>query len=233
MAARRLAPGARLAICLFAGAMLLYPALAGAALLRWQPRPVACGVLAIALGTLILRRALEGRSARSLARQSAAGIALLLGAIAWNDAAPLRLFPALVNLQLAIAFGATLRGERSLIERAALAIQPYLPPFTRSYCRKVTAMWAAFFAANTALIAWLALSAPLAWWTLYTSRVYFAIVAVLSIAEFLVRKLFFRHYNKGLVDRVLAAFFPAENTERGRRSVAYLNEMRRLGLKTD
>jgi len=230
----RLAPGRWLApLVLVGAAAILYPLLAAAALARWQPRNVAFGLLAVAAITLVLRRTQKQRSAASLALESAAALALIGTAIATNDAAPLLLFPALVNLHLAIACGRTLRSERSMIERMAAAIQPYLPPFTRTYCHRVTAVWTLFFAANAAAIPALAFASPAGWWSVYTSRIYFALVAGISAIEFLVRKLVFRHYGKAPIDRLLAAMFPAENTERGRRSIAYLDEMRRLGLKTD
>jgi uncharacterized membrane protein len=224
----------RLALLLLVGAAaILYPLLAAAALERWQPRSVALCLLGVAGITLVLRRTQERRSVGALALEAAAGLALIGTAIVTNDAAPLLLFPALVNLHLAVACARTLRSERSMIERLAAAIQPYLPPFTRTYCRRVTTLWTLFFAANAALIPALALASPSDWWPVYTSRIYFALVAGISAVEFLVRKLVFRHYGKGPIDRLFATIFPAENTERGRRSVAYIDEMRRLGLKTD
>jgi uncharacterized membrane protein len=213
---------------------ILYPLLAASALERWQPRSVAWGMLGAAGITLALRRVLERRSWRELALGSAAGLALIGSALLTNDAAPLLLFPALVNLLLAIACGRSLRAERSLIEQLATWMQPYLPSFTRSYCWRATALWTGFFALNAVLIAVLALLSPERWWPLYTSRIYFALVAGISGVEFLVRKLVFRNYvRSNPIDRVLAAIFPAENTERGRRSMAYIDEMRRLGLHID
>jgi uncharacterized membrane protein len=116
----------------------------------------------------------------------------------------------------------------------ATVIQPYLPPFTHDYCMRVTALWTLFFAVNAVVIAALAVVSPEHGWPLYTSRIYFALVAGITTVEFVVRKLWFRHYGRrSPVDRLLATLFPAENTARGRRSIAYLDEMRRLGLKTD
>lgn len=220
-------------LLLVGAAAILYPLGAAAALERWQPRTVAFALLGVAAITLTLRRSWERRSVSSLAVESVAALALIGAAIATNDAAPLLLFPALVNLHLAIACGRTLLGEISMIERLATAIQPYLPPFTHTYCRRVTALWTLFFAANAAGIPALALASPEEWWPVYTSRIYFALVAGIAAVEFLVRKLVFRHYTQAPIDRLLSAIFPAENTERGRRSIAYLDEMRRLGLKTD
>jgi uncharacterized membrane protein len=233
MAGRKLAPAQRLALGGVAVAVFCYPGLAAAALERWQPRGVAAVVLAIALLSFALRRRLERGGGGRRALRYAAEFALIAGALVTNQALALLLFPALVNLHLAAAFAGTLRSEQSMVERVALYIQPHLPDFTRAYCRAVTALWALFFAANAAGITALALRSPQRWWLVYTSRIYFAVVVALALVEFFARKLIFRHYSRGPVDRVLATLFPAQNTRRGRRSAAYLDEMRRLGLKTD
>jgi uncharacterized membrane protein len=231
VANRRPTPAEGLALAFAGAAVFLYPALAAQALQRWQPRGVAGVALAVLLGGLCWRRAADRD--RGLAPSWAPSLALIALALATNQELPLLLFPALVNLQLAVAFGRTLARGPSMVERAATFLQPYLPDFTRPYCRRVTALWTLFFAGSALAIAWLALASPERWWPLYTTRIYFAILVAFSAAEFLVRKILFRNYGGGPIDRVFKALFPAHATERGRRSEAYLNEMRRLGLKTD
>ena len=51
-------------------------------------------------------------------------------------------------------------------------------------------------------------------------------MGVLSAIEYAVRKAWFRYYGGGALDAVWAALLPAENTERGRRSLAYIREAR-------
>jgi hypothetical protein len=55
----------------------------------------------------------------------------------------------------------------------------------------------------------------------------YAGMGVLQAAEFFVRKLWFRNYTSRPLDRLLSRLFPAENTAPGRRSLAYIQEMRR------
>ena len=74
---------------------------------------------------------------------------------------------------------------------------------------------------------------PEAAWVSYTTRSYFVAMAVLGAVEFLVRKLYFRHYEGGPIDGVFAALFPAENTAMGRRSAAYIAAERAAGLRAD
>ncbi len=112
-------------------------------------------------------------------------------------------------------------------------IEPRLPEFTRPYCRKSTVIWALFFLANAAAMTWLAWFGPAAAWVSYTTRSYFVAMAVLGAVEFLVRKLYFRHYEGGPIDGVFAALFPAENTAMGRRSAAYIAAERAAGLRAD
>ncbi len=51
-------------------------------------------------------------------------------------------------------------------------------------------------------------------------------MAAVSAVEYVVRKSWFRYYAGGLLDRLWAAWLPAENTARGRRSLAYIREAR-------
>ena len=48
----------------------------------------------------------------------------------------------------------------------------------------------------------------------------------LFAGEFVVRKLWFRHYGDGAFDRVFRWLFPPERTANGRRSLAYVEARR-------
>ena len=117
-----------------------------------------------------------------------------------------------------------------MIERFARIIEGEMPDFTLPYCRKVTWVWCVFFAANSLAIVLLALAAPLAWWALFTGLVSYLLMGALFSGEFLVRKLWFRQYGNGFLDRALSALFPAEATENGRRSLAYIAARERGAL---
>lgn len=210
-----------------------YPFLTEMALARWPTRSVA---LAFALFTLLgaaVRWLLQRGDRTHFLWPCLGALSLLSLAAAFNDARYLLLFPAFINLLLFSLCAYSLFGGRvSLVERMARAIQPHLPDFTQDYCRKITALWAVFFLANVGIIAVLALRSTPSdtfMWKLYTQRIYFGIVTVINIVEFFFRKLWFRHYNQSPIDRFLDRLFPAENTERGRRSRAYVRHMHSLG----
>ena len=76
------------------------------------------------------------------------------------------------------------------------------------YCRSVTIVWCAFFAANGAIAAALALWAPLAWWTLYSGLLAYVLIGAVFVIEFLVRSYRFRQYGPGLAGRLAARLFP-------------------------
>ena len=226
-------PSQMLAIGIAVFIVVGYPMVVADALESYAPRTIAWAALAFMAATTALRALFARPTLKGFLIQYGAGIALLGLVLVTNDRLGLLLVPALVNLYLALGTGWTLTTEHSLVERVATVIQPHLPDFTRPYCRKVTALWTGFFALNALGIAALAFSGNEPLWRLYTSRLYFLVITGLTGIEFLVRKVHFRNYSKGPVDRVFASLFPAQNTALGRQSQAYLQKMRDLGLKTD
>jgi hypothetical protein len=60
----------------------------------------------------------------------------------------------------------------------------------------------------------------------------FAVMGALCGADFLVRKWWFRYYyHNNFFDRVWSRLFPAEDTEMGRRSMAFIRAKRKeLGM---
>ena len=137
----------------------------------------------------------------------------------------------LVSLYLLWTFGATLRSGMPVVERFARIVEVDLPDFCVPYCRKVTVIWCVFLAANSVCVGVLALWAPLEWWALYAGLVFYFLMGTLLAGEFVFRKLWFRYYGEGLVDQVFARWFPANRTQNGRRSLAYVEA--RLTRATD
>lgn len=144
----------------------------------------------------------------------------------------LLLLPALAHATLCAVFLASLRADPCIVERAARRIEPHLPDFTRGYCRALTLVWSGFFAVAAVGIAALALSGPTPWRSAALPA-YAGAVACLSAAEFVFRKVWFRHYTRRRIDRLFGRLFPADRTARGRRSLAYLQRMRELGYHQD
>lgn len=210
-----------------------YPLLAATMLDRFEPRVMGWVGIALAGVSACARIFMLRPTLRAFVAQYGAGFVLLGYVVLTNDRLGLLLVPALMNFYLALGTGWTLTTEQSLVERVATNIQPRLPDFVRGYCRKVTGLWAAFFTLNALAIAWLACFGAESHWLLYTSKIYFATVVGLTACDFLVRKIYFRNYSNGPIDRVFASLFPAANTVQGRRSSAYLKKMRDLGFKSD
>ena len=57
------------------------------------------------------------------------------------------------------------------------------------------------------------------------ARTALGVIGAFSAVEFVVRKIHFRHYEGGIIDRAFAWVFPAEKTELGRRSQAYIEQV--------
>ena len=206
--------------------LLAYPYLVEGLIARLGVRASCAALLGVSLVSLALRR----RAPPVLELPAWPGLAIAavlgLGAIRGQRDA-LLLIPAIVYLGLADLFRRSLAREDSLIERAARWIVPEAPDFIRGYCRGVSWLWAALLAACAVAIAWLALAGPSDRWQAVTGWGIYAVMLAVSGLEFFVRKTWFRYYfHGGPFDRVWSRLFPAENTERGRRSAEYIRRFR-------
>jgi uncharacterized membrane protein len=205
--------------------VIIYPLFATSVFDQYSARALGLALLSLSLLSLAVPG--SGMSARigvRLGRAPAIGMALLGAAAAlFDQRLPLLLVPSFAYAITAGVFFSSLSGDSSLIERLVQWIHPYKPDFVGSYCRKVTAVWGGFFALHGLALAVIAGAAPAGWWQAYTS--YFVLPSMLlgSFLEYLIRKTRFRYYPYGgPIDRFFSAFFPAENTEMGRRSQAYI-----------
>lgn len=212
------------ALCLLLGAgALAYPF----ALQSATQRVGVPGVAAVLLIVVAISAAMPGRRGfRAPGTRIAPGVGiaiLLVVAAISGDELYLQLVPSAVYLALAGWFRASLRFGDSIVERAARFFVPEAPDFIRSYCRKVTRLWAAFFLASALLSAALALSGERWWWEFFTGKLVYALMIAVSLIEFLVRKAWFRYYFHGnWFDRICERLFPPENTAEGRRSMQYI-----------
>jgi uncharacterized membrane protein len=209
------------------GLAVVYPWVLDGVLARVTVRALAVSLLALLVLSLPLRSRLLGGGG-PLTWLPAAGLgALLAVAGAVDDARVLRLIPAWVYLCLAGIFAASLRAPDSIVERGARWLVPVAPTFIRRYCRKTTALWVAIFLAVALTTSLLALQPDGEAWRQFTSRTVWLGIGVLSLVEFLFRKSWFRYYARGgPFERLWSGLFPAAETERGRRSQAYIVEMR-------
>ncbi len=201
-----------------AASVLAYPFFSEALLSALGVRGVAGAGLALSAAPLLALAARGGATWTALAPALGLPAAFAI-ALASAEPRALRLVPACVNLGIALLFAQSLRGERSLVERAARWMVPEAPEFIAPYCRRVTALWALFFCASAAGIAALALFGSAAAWQSAAGAGLYAAMLGLSALEFLIRKTWFRYYfHGGPFDRFWSRLFPAEATEMGRRS---------------
>lgn len=212
-------------------AMLAYPLFADSLFGRLSARGLG---LALLLGSLVslAMPAREPPLGLHFGRWPLFAVALLGGLAALLDRRlPLLLLPSLGYAVAASLFHRSLADEATLIERIVERIHPYKPDFVGAYCRKLTAAWGWFFAVHGATLGVLALAAPTAWWEAYTAFSVLPTMGIFVLVEYLIRKTTFRYYPYGgPIDRLFSAWFPAEETEMGRRSQAYIEaRARELG----
>jgi uncharacterized membrane protein len=206
-----------------------YPIAVERALGLWGTRGVGACVLALGLASfgLRLRQPVPGFDSWL------GGLVLALPALAalTADARFLKLVPAGIEGLLCVIFLRSLRGGGSLLRDAARVLEPHAPDFIGPYCRKATAAFAALFAvqALAALfavqalaLAALALAPPERGWAMASSLMVWVPTLIGTTFEFMVRKVWFRHYGDGPIDRVLRTLLPSENTAQGRRSMSYV-----------
>lgn len=206
-----------------------YPLAVAGALERFGVRTIAAAVLAVGLVSAALSAARRVPGVPGWA--AALPLAFPVLALASGDAGPLRLVPAAIAALLAALFAGSLRGGGSLLEQAALLLEPHAPDFIGPYCRKATAAFAALFGAQALALAWLALVASGEGWALRANALTWGPTLIALATEFVVRKAWFRAYGETPWDRVLRALLPPERTERGRRSLAWIRRKREeLGL---
>jgi len=223
---RQLAAGAAVVVLAF-----VWPLLSETLVELLGVRALAAALVFVsAASLLVVGRALPAGIALG-GFDSLALLALVLASAASGERVFLLLVPAWLQIALARMFWRSVRDGESIFERVAFGIQPYAPDFIRPYCRKSTSAWAGFFLLNALLIAALACFGPLAWWRNFTGWIMWLAMGSLAAGDYVVRKLYFRIYFDRPLDRLLARWFPSENTAMGRRANEHRREMRlALGL---
>lgn len=168
---------------------VVYPPVVYLGLTRFSTRGVSIVLLAMAVLLAISRaRGLSWARLKGalvpLVPTIAAGV--LAGVTGYRWA--LLVAPVLVNVGLLATFGATLRpGATPMIERFARLQDPELTPAKQAHCRQVTWTWIAFFAANAAVSAALAVVAPIEWWAMWCGGLAYLCIGALLAGEWVVR----------------------------------------------
>lgn len=232
-ASRVLLVASMTALFVIVAAIMIYPLFAGSVFERHSPRTLGL-VLLIASGISLALPERPPRLGVRIGRWPGVGMALLGGAaVLFDERLPLLLAPSFAYGVVAAVFWGSRTADSSLVDRFVKLIHPYKPDFVGAYCHKLTSVLGWFFAGHGAALALLAVAAPVGWWEAYTGWVLMPTMLLFSVVEYLIRKTTFRYYPYGSpIDRVFAAWFPAENTAMGRRSQAYI-EARAQQLASD
>ena len=166
---------------------LFYPVVVFVGLRHLDPRWLAVLLVAAATWRLVMIR--TGGQAYSfatlplmLAVVCATFITLVTG-----SSQGLLLYPVMVNGVLLVIFTASLLRPPTVIEALARLREPDLPPRAVHYTRRVTQLWAVFFASNGA-IALITVFLGEHWWALYNGLVAYLLMGTLMGGEWLVRR---------------------------------------------
>jgi uncharacterized membrane protein len=118
-------------------------------------------------------------------------LALLITALGVTDAGVMIIIPpAVMFAALFLFFASSLRAEATpVVTRLAAAIRAeQLSPEIRTYTRKATIAWSVFFLAMLMTSLLLGLWAPLEIWSWFSNFLAYVLIALMFIAEYLVRR---------------------------------------------
>jgi uncharacterized membrane protein len=104
--------------------------------------------------------------------------------------------PVAINLALCAFFARTLRhGCEPLVSRfARIERRGQLAPDLARYTRNLTQAWAGFFVLMAAISATLAVTGPLAAWSLFSNILNYVLVVLFFILEYVYRRVRYRHH---------------------------------------
>ena len=168
-----------------------YPLLNHTAAVSGEPRWAALGVALVAWGL-----ASGWLGAISAALLTAATLVLSLWVASRFPGLLLYTPPVVINLALCVLFGRTLRrGGEPLVSRfARIERGGRLAPDLARYTRNLTRAWAGFFLLVAATSVMLAVTGPLAAWSLFTNILNYLLVVLFFILEYVYRRVRYRHH---------------------------------------
>lgn len=146
----------------------------------------------VAMAGVFLYRGFLSDSAAERYKSIALAVLLLVGAM-YLQSIMVKLIPVGINLAMLYFFGKTLRRGPSLIEHFARLDYPVFKPGISEYCHQVTITWVVFFAANAMICMGLALWASDAAWAFYNGVLFYVLMGVLFVGEYIVRHLRLPH----------------------------------------
>jgi uncharacterized membrane protein len=146
----------------------------------------------VLLAVLMLRFGLIRPDERRFMLPLLAALAVFAATAALTSSQALLLaYPVLVNLGLCALFAMSLRSGEPLLLRLARARNMEINEHALPYLRRLTAIWAAFFALNAA-VAFVTVHLSIGVWAVYNGFVSYVIIGLLLVGEVLFR----RHYKR-------------------------------------
>ncbi len=170
----------------FAGFSILYPLIAIAAVRTIGPGAAVAIVIALLIARLLVP-ILQGVPVSVSLAPLPVLIAVTIVA-GFDRQLSVRLYPVFMNVAMLVAFGSTLVNPPSMAERFARAFEPDLPDSGVRYARKVTFVWAGFFAVNGTLALWSVLQPDWTAWVLYNGFIAYIAAGLLFASEYVVRR---------------------------------------------
>lgn len=175
---------------IFGAAFIAYPVLIYLGLAYLDARSVAVFLVLLAMARVVFARRSGGRDAFTpqlvFALAAVAGIGFL--AILSNSPDYLLFYPACMNGLMLVLFSVSLLRPPTVVERLARVQNPDLPDAAIGYTRKVTVVWCVFFVLNGSAALYTALNTSLEVWTIYNGSIAYALMGVLFVGEYLVRR---------------------------------------------
>jgi uncharacterized membrane protein len=168
-----------------------YPLLNHAAVVLDEPRWAALGVALVAWAL-----ASGWLNAFVAALVGAGTLALSLWVAAVVPGLLLYVPPIAINLAFCAFFARTLgKGREPLVSRFARIMRGgQLAPDLARYTRNLTWTWAGFFVLMAAISATLAVTGPLAAWSLFSNILNYLLVVLFFILEYVYRRVRYRHH---------------------------------------
>ena len=173
-------------VLVLGGLGLAYPFVVYGALGRVPAAALVVAALTLVAGRLILLRRAAG--ARSLLPALLAVFAITAGLGLMEAELAARLYPVVMSLGMAAAFGLSLLGGPSLVEGFAALTEPDPSASARAYMRQVTKVWCGILVVNAGLSGLTALSGDLALWTLYNGLLSYLLMGTVFAEEYAIRR---------------------------------------------
>ena len=168
-----------------------YPLLNHAEAVQGEPRWAALGIALV-----VWALAAGWSSALVAALLAASTLALALWVASHVPGLLLYVPPVAINLALCTFFARTLRrGHEPVVSRfARISRGGQLAPDLARYTRNLTRAWAGFFVLMAGISATLAVTGPLATWSLFSNILNYLLVVLFFVVEYVYRRVRYRHH---------------------------------------